>query len=109
MANVIPKEYQGQMTYLKDEFAFCTVIMFRHDSRDVVRSREAAKALRYLGEVETRVLAVSGGFTTEAEELLRERKVELISYDFQWTDMSQESVSVLIASKVKRPAQTSGE
>jgi hypothetical protein len=49
-------------------------------------------------------IAVGGNFTLEAAEMLRERKVEILSLkDFAWTDKSYEDIKVLIGAKVKRP------
>lgn len=103
LVNVVPTEYQPFLPHVENELGFCTAIMFRHDKRDVIHSREVTKALRYLGETTEKVLAIGGGFTAEAEDLLRQRKVETISYSSSWTDQSHENIKVFIGSKVKKP------
>jgi hypothetical protein len=95
LVSVLPTEYKGLITNVSDGSALCTVIMFRHDRRDVAHSREVAKALRYLGEVEEKVYAVSGQFTIESEALLRARNVEMISRGGSfWTDESHVQIKL---------------
>ena len=98
LVSILPTEYKGLITAVSDGSALCTVIMFRHDTRDVTHSREVAKALRYLGEAEEKVYAVSGQFTVEAEELLRARNIETISRGSHfWTDKSHTTIKLPIS------------
>ena len=103
LVDILPTEYKGLVTSIRDGSALCTVIMFRHDTRDVAHSREVAKALRYLGEVEEKVYAVSGQFTIESESLLRAKGIEMISRGGSfWTDKSHVNIKLPM---IKRQAR----
>ena len=80
-----------------------TVILFRHDSNDVVRSTLVRQALKRIPAVEgRRVVAVAYDFTEEARHSLHEAGVFVLSLrHYGWTDTSHEEIRVLIGARVK--------
>jgi len=80
-----------------------TVILFRHDINDVVRSTLVRQALKRIPTGEGRsVVAVAYDFTEEARQYLHEAGVRILSLRHQgWTDASHEEIRVLIGARVK--------
>jgi hypothetical protein len=71
-----------------------TLLLFAHNTGDVVRSPVVRKALEeFTPEPGVRVIAAGANFTEEARRDLAERGVLIISFgDFYWTDKSIDEI-----------------
>src|SRR5204862_5733536 len=92
---LIPKRYHSQFTWSDFDGAETVLLMFAHDRKDVVLSSTVRQALDSIHDLSERLrVAVSGGFTVEAEALLTDTgfRICALSY-FGWTDASYKSIT----------------
>jgi hypothetical protein len=87
----VPTEYRDLAVAYETKFVNkCTLIVFPHNRKDVVKSNIVIKALSKLGASRTEILVVVGGcFSLESVEILSaENAVFLSLSEFNWTDKS---------------------
>jgi hypothetical protein len=85
----VPTEYKSLAVSCESQLGeFCTLIIFPHNRKDIVKSSIVDKALNKLGELTDSNLVVVGGcFSAEAVEILNLKNAIFLSLsEFYWTD-----------------------
>ncbi len=72
----------------------CTLVVFPHDRKSVVKSTLVEKAIKKLGdEINDSLVVVGGCFSSEAIALLKSRNAIFLSLsEFPWTDSSHNRI-----------------
>lgn len=93
---LLPRTLRNRVPPTIEADASYTLLLFAHNTGDVVRSPVVRKALEALTEPAVGVVAAGANFTEEARRDLAERGVLVISRgDFHWTDKSIDEIRQL--------------
>jgi hypothetical protein len=105
----VPSAFRGQLQGKDFGTEPVTMLLFPHDRRDVIHSRQVIKALAKVGDTPGAIIALAGSFTHESAQALSARGAwKFALSDFPWTDAGHEHIRILGGAAVKRPSGRSG-
>jgi len=99
LRGLIPKKYRQQICWTDFQAGESVLLLFRNDREDVVLSSTVRRTLNSVSDLtEPFRLAIGGGFTIEAANLLSSSGFRIFALsDFFWTDQSYKSITNAIA------------
>jgi hypothetical protein len=83
---IVPTKYKSLAVSCESQFSnICTLIIFPHDNRDVVKSSLVEKALKCIEKLtEPQLVVVGGCFSIEATNILKSQNTIFISLSEQY-------------------------